>query len=133
MLVKYKKTFKKIAMGLLSFMPTERELKKLLHTMQRYEDNPTWQLYLWKKEEDIVGLVGVEVAGDSFVIQHMTVDPSHRREGIGRAMAEEIQQLMQHRDMHTTKETELFLKKYFLQEQVFPAGEANLKITGVLI
>ena len=33
MLIKYKKTSKKIAMGLLSFMPSERELKKLLKTM----------------------------------------------------------------------------------------------------
>lgn len=111
MLIKYKKTSKKIAMGLLSFMPSERELEKLLQTMQQYEDNPDWQLYLWKKGEDVVGLVGVEVTEDSFIIQHMTVNPSHRREGIGHAMAEEIQQLMQHRKMHTNRETGLFLKK----------------------
>ncbi len=34
MLVRYKKAYEKIAMGLLSFMPNEKELKKLQQTMK---------------------------------------------------------------------------------------------------
>lgn len=36
-LTKYKKAQKKIAMGLLSFMPGEHNLKQLQKTMQTYE------------------------------------------------------------------------------------------------
>ena len=58
MLIRYKKTFEKIAMGLLSFMPSEKDLKKLQHTMKEYETEEDWHLFLWK-EEDIIGLLGV--------------------------------------------------------------------------
>lgn len=111
MLFRYKKSFEKIAMGLLSFMPKERELKKLQQTMHIYEENPDWQLYLWKKDEDFVGLLGVEVVEDRFNIHHISVNPSHRGEGIGHAMIEKIQQIMQARQMTATKETEAFLTK----------------------
>ncbi|RLQ92602.1 GNAT family N-acetyltransferase [Planomicrobium sp. Y74] len=111
MLLRYKKSFEKIAMGLLSFMPKERELKKLQQTMHIYEENPDWQLYLWKKGEDFVGLLGVEVAEDRFIIHHISVNPSYRGEGIGHAMIEKIQQIMQDREMIATKETEAFLTK----------------------
>ncbi|HWO97501.1 MAG TPA: N-acetyltransferase, partial [Bacillus sp. (in: firmicutes)] len=33
MLIRYKKNYEKIAMGLLSFMPTEKDLKALQKTM----------------------------------------------------------------------------------------------------
>lgn len=111
MLYRYKKSFEKIAMGLMSFMPKERELKKLQQTMHMYEENSGWQLYLWKKGDDFVGLLGVEVSEESFTIHHISVNPSHRGEGIGHAMIEKIQQLMQDRKMLATDETEAFLKK----------------------
>ena len=60
MLIRYKKTFEKIAMGLLSFMPTEKDLKKLQFTIKEYETVENLQLFLWK-EEDIIGLIGVQM------------------------------------------------------------------------
>ena len=111
MLYRYKKSFEKIAMGLLSFMPKERELKKLQQTMHIYEENPDWQLFLWKKGEDFVGLLGVEVHEDYFTLHHVSVNPSHRGEGIGQAMIEKIQQLMNGKEMRTTDETEAFIQK----------------------
>ncbi|MBB5178721.1 riboflavin biosynthesis RibT protein [Planomicrobium koreense] len=111
MLFRYKKSFEKIAMGLLSFMPKERELKKLQQTMHIYEENPDWQLFLWKKGEDFVGLLGVEVNEDHFTLHHVSVNPSHRGEGIGQAMIEKIQQLMNGKEMRTTDETEAFIRK----------------------
>ncbi|MDN7244090.1 GNAT family N-acetyltransferase [Planococcus shenhongbingii] len=111
MLFRYKKSFEKIAMGLLSFMPKERELKKLQQTMHIYEENPDWQLYLWKKGEDFVGLLGVEVSEDHFIIHHISVNPSHRGEGIGHAMINKIRQIMQGKEMHPSAETEAFLLK----------------------
>lgn len=111
MLYRYKKSFEKIAMGLLSFMPKERELKKLQQTMHIYEENPEWQLFLWKKEDDFVGLLGVEVAEDHYTIHHVSVNPSHRGDGIGHQMIDKIQDMMQHREMRATDETEAFLNK----------------------
>ncbi|KOF11221.1 acetyltransferase [Planococcus glaciei] len=111
MLLRYKKSFEKIAMGLLSFMPKERELKKLQQTMHIYDENPDWQLYLWKKGEDFVGLLGVEVSEHYFTIHHISVNPSHRGEGIGHAMIEKIRQIMPGKEMHSTDETKAFLQK----------------------
>ncbi|PXW88704.1 hypothetical protein DFR56_103209 [Pseudogracilibacillus auburnensis] len=39
MLIRYKKNQEKIAMGLLSFMPVEKDVKLLQQTMKEYEDN----------------------------------------------------------------------------------------------
>ena len=64
MLIRYKKVYEKIAMGLLSFMPNEKDLKKLQSTMKRYETDEDWQLYLWKEDDDITGLIGVNVKDD---------------------------------------------------------------------
>ena len=111
MLIKYKKSYEKIAMGLLSFMPGQRELKTLQKTMETYENNLDWQLYLWKKEEDFVGLIGIEINEDSFTILHVSIDPSHRSQGIGHVLIEKIQQLMAPRKMRATEETEAFLAK----------------------
>lgn len=111
MLYRYKKSFEKIAMGLLSFMPKERDLKKLQQTMHVYEENSDWQLFLWKKEDDFVGLVGIEVAETYFTIHHISVNPSYRGEGIGHEMIAKIQEVMQNREMRATEETEPFIRK----------------------
>jgi riboflavin biosynthesis RibT protein len=96
MLIRYKKSFEKIAMGLLSFMPNEKDVKKLQQTMKTYETNDHWQLYLWKKEdkEDIVGVVGIQLMeGNVAEIQHISVNPSYRQEGIGKAMLKALKEL----------------------------------------
>lgn len=46
-------------MGLLSFMPTEKDVKTLQLTMKEYEAKDDWQLYLWKENEDFVGIMGI--------------------------------------------------------------------------
>lgn len=111
MLYRYKKSLEKIAMGLLSFMPQERDLKKLQQTMHKYEENPDWQLFLWKEGDDYVGLVGVELEESSFTIHHVSVNPSHRGEGIGHEMIAKLQEIMRDREMHATEETEAFIQK----------------------
>lgn len=83
MLIRYKKSYEKIAMGLLSFVPSEKDLKKLRQTMKRYEEDNDWQLYLWKEGEDIIGEVGVHVDQNEASIEHISVNPSYRSEGIG--------------------------------------------------
>ncbi|UII54700.1 GNAT family N-acetyltransferase [Cytobacillus spongiae] len=111
MLIRYKKTFEKIAMGLLSFMPQEKELKKLQLTMKKYETEEDWQLFLWK-DEDIIGLIGVIMLDDSSImVQHISVNPSHRLQGIGKKMVQALKELYPNKEFTSNDETAPFLEK----------------------
>lgn len=90
MLIRYKKNMEKIAMGLLSFMPEEKDVKKLLDTIQSYEVNEDWHLYLWR-EEDILGAIGIKIDDNKAIIQHISVNPSHRNSGLGNQMVRAVQ------------------------------------------
>lgn len=112
MLIRYKKTFEKIAMGLLSFMPSEKDLKKLQQTMKEYETDENWQLYLWK-EEDIIGLLGVLYLHDAnaLQIQHISVNPSHRFQGIGRKMVKALGEMYSDKKIIANEDTAAFIEK----------------------
>src|SRR5690625_5435319 len=89
MLIRCKKSQEKIAMGLLSFMPSEKDVKVLQQTMKEYESNPNWHLLLWKENDDIVGAIGLKIKNDiNAVIQHISVNQSYRNMGIGRKMVD---------------------------------------------
>jgi riboflavin biosynthesis RibT protein len=112
MLIRYKKTFEKIAMGLLSFMPNEKDLKKLQQSMKNYEMDESWQLFLWKDEDDIIGLIGITFHnGESYEIQHISVNPSHRNQGIGKKMVLAIKEIYPTKSMLTNNLTEAFIYK----------------------
>ncbi len=99
MLRRYKKMFEKIAMGLLSFMPNEKDLQKLQMTMNQYETEQDCQLFLWKEEEGIIGLIGVLFVDKHLIqLQHISVNPSHRGQGIGKRMVKALKEL--HPDTH---------------------------------
>jgi riboflavin biosynthesis RibT protein len=112
MLIRYKKTFEKIAMGLLSFMPTEKELKKLQTTIKEYETEENLQLFLWK-EEDIIGLIGVLINDDdsSIIIQHISVNPSHRFQGVGKRMVKALKDLYPDKSIKANHNTAPFVDK----------------------
>jgi riboflavin biosynthesis RibT protein len=94
MLTRYRKMFKKIAMGLLSFMPNEKDLQKLLQTIQQYETEKECQLFLWKEGERIIGLIGFSLEGNHLIkIKHISVNPSHRGQGIGKKMVTALKAL----------------------------------------
>lgn len=111
MLVRYKRSYEKIAMGLLSFMPEERELKKLKETINRYQENPLWQLFLWKEGEAFIGSIGIELEDDHFTLQHISVNPSFHGEGIGHAMVEKVQEMLPELEIRGTVVTDTFLEK----------------------
>ncbi|NCU18311.1 GNAT family N-acetyltransferase [Pallidibacillus pasinlerensis] len=95
MLIRYKKSFEKIAMGLLSFMPNEKDLKKLQQTIKEYETNENWHLFLWKENDDIIGLIGGrEISDDEFEVLHISVNPSHREQGIGKGMVKALKEML---------------------------------------
>ena len=110
MLIKYKKSYEKFAMGLLSFMPNEKEIKKLRNTMKNYETDESLQLYLWK-EEEIVGLIGIQVSSDWIEIQHISVNPSFRKQGIGQAMVRAVKEQNPDKKLKANEYTEGFIEK----------------------
>ncbi|RIW33566.1 GNAT family N-acetyltransferase [Bacillus salacetis] len=110
MLIRYKKAFEKIAMGLLSFMPQEKDLKKLQQTMLNYEQENDWQLFLWK-DEDIVGLIGVVIGEEAIEVRHISVNPSHRHEGIGKAMLRTLSDIYSNKMLKPNENTAAFFEK----------------------
>lgn len=123
MLIRYKKSFEKIAMGLLSFMPNEKDLKKLQQTMKQYEIEESWQLFLWKEEDDIIGLVGVSFNDSAMEIQHISVNPSHRHQGVGKNMLKALKELYQGKDLTANENTEAFLNKCDLRDEIVKGSE----------
>ncbi|ENH97383.1 hypothetical protein J416_05193 [Gracilibacillus halophilus YIM-C55.5] len=114
MLIRFKKRFEKIAMGLLSFMPDEKEVKRLQHTIEEYKSNEHWQLFLWKVEEDVLGAIGVEKNEDnkSVTVQHISVNPSHRNMGIGKEMVNAVKDHYEpDYDVTPNQNTQRFLEK----------------------
>ena len=112
MLNRYKQAHQKIAMGLLSFMPKERNVKQLRKTMELYHEHPDWQLFLWKEEDDYVGAIGIHIEDEeSFTVQHISVIPSYRGEGIGRKMSARVEKIMGNRRAKPIEETKAFLMK----------------------
>jgi riboflavin biosynthesis RibT protein len=111
MLIRYKKTFEKIAMGLLSFMPNEKDLKKLQQTMKQYETDEDWQLFLWK-DEDIIGLIGIIFNGEQELeIQHISVNPSHRLQGTGKKMVKALSEMYPEKQITANEYTSAFINK----------------------
>ncbi len=90
MLTRYKKCHEKIAMGLLSFMPKEKEVSQLKATLLAYEEDEKQTLFLHKEGEDFIAIIGVKETDNQVVIQHLSVLPSHRNNGIGYLMVQEI-------------------------------------------
>lgn len=79
MLVKYKNDYKKIAMGLLSFIPDLKEVSRLETEIEWYQKDENSILYLWKNENlDFTGIVGVEVSQDIVMVRQIALTPSER-------------------------------------------------------
>jgi riboflavin biosynthesis RibT protein len=95
MLIRYKKNYEKIAMGLLSYVPSEKDIKLLLQTIRKYEDQDDWQLFLWKDGEDIIGVIGIHTEGtQKATIEHLSVNPSFRAEGVGKRIISALMELL---------------------------------------
>lgn len=111
MLTKYKKTYKKVAMGLLSLVASRKSVKDLQELILSYEEKPERQLFFWKEGENITGLIGVEKRDGHYVILHLSVNPSYPGEETGYKIIESLRQQMAGQEMRLSRETALFLAK----------------------
>ncbi|WP_010631625.1 GNAT family N-acetyltransferase [Sporolactobacillus vineae] len=95
MLIRYKKNYEKIAMGLLSYVPSEKDIKLLLQTIRKYESQDDWQLFLWKDGEDIIGVIGIHTeSAEKATIEHLSVNPSFRAEGVGKRIISALMEFL---------------------------------------
>ncbi|HWK24123.1 MAG TPA: GNAT family N-acetyltransferase [Ureibacillus sp.] len=111
MLIRYKKSFEKIAMGLLSFMPSEKDVKRLMETINSYDEKSNWHLFLWKKDEEYIGIIGVVEENSVAEVRHITVVPSYRGEGIARKMIEELSSTGQFKELNANETTKPLIIK----------------------
>lgn len=112
MLNRYKRSHEKTAMGLLAYMPKERNVKQLKKTMDLYNERPDWQLFLWKAECGYIGAIGIHMEDDkSFTVQHISVIPSFRGEGIGQKMVTRVERALGSRSARPCAETKAFMMK----------------------
>lgn len=116
-LTRYETSLKQIAAELLSCMPCVQDVSGQRKTLQQYEENPDWQLYLCQAGNEFIGLIGIDLQEHTFCVHHICVDPAFRNEGIGNFMVEQVQQLHEPLALCTSSDTKEFLAKCWEKQQ----------------
>ena len=126
MLYKYKKSSKKVAMGLFSLVTKNKTVSHLSETIEVYEKNVHMQLYFWKEGENITGLAGVEISDHDFSILHLSVNPSYPVEETGMQIVEELRLLMRSKEMILSRGAAIYLGKIrHMAEDILPYREVK--------
>ncbi|WP_159721897.1 GNAT family N-acetyltransferase [Enterococcus sp. CSURQ0835] len=114
MLAEYRSNQRKIAMGLLSFHRNLKDQQHLLKEIDTYEQNEQFQLYCYYCEgnENVQGVIGVELTAEGIVVHDISLNPSYRGEGLGFEMLNELQALYPEQTIYPTKMTETFIQKW---------------------
>lgn len=94
MLVKYKRSYEKTAMGLLAFSCSDKSPLSLLELVRLYDEEESKFLYLWKVGEDFVGIIGMEQQGTTMVIDHIALSPSFRGEKRSYELLDEVRNVL---------------------------------------
>ncbi|CEG23243.1 hypothetical protein BN1080_02193 [Planococcus massiliensis] len=106
MLSRYKKSYRKIAMGLLALVVKDKELRSLQQLIDLYESDPLYQLYIWKENEKIVGLIGVAKEANEFNVQHLSIIPSYAKDEIAEKMLASLQEISRFEKMRIANEAD---------------------------
>lgn len=79
MLVRYRKDYQKIAMGLLSLLPDLRQGNRFMSEINWALDNE-WPIYLWKDMDDshFIGIVILEIGDYYVLVRQLSFTPSER-------------------------------------------------------
>ena len=118
MLVVYKKSYEKITMGLLSFVPDLKDIQRLNDEMEWYEREENRHLYLWTSEEtnDFIGVIGVEVGGEMVFLRHIAINPSYRNEGISFDILNALEETYPDKKIISTLETGQIVSKWEIEK-----------------
>lgn len=79
MLVRYRKDYEKIAMGLLSFLPELGDYDQLATEIKGSLDR-NYQIYLWKDTDDnhFIGIIIIETGEKYVLVRHLSFTPTER-------------------------------------------------------
>ncbi|WP_461239543.1 reductase [Paucilactobacillus sp. N302-9] len=79
MLIKYRDDYEKITMGLLSFVPELKNIKRLKAEMNWYTSGEDRALYLWRSEDEhFTGVVCIETGEHYILVQRLSFTPAER-------------------------------------------------------
>lgn len=79
MLIKYRADYKKIALGLLSYVPGLRNIQHLEAEFSWYESKSTRELLLWRdKDEHFTAIIGIEHIYGVVLLRHISIIPAQR-------------------------------------------------------
>lgn len=113
MLYKYKDSYKKIAMGLLSFIPGLKEIAHLQTELAWYQKDDQRFLYLWKNDhEDFSGVIGFELVNDQVIVRHIALSPAERNEGVAYQILDEVAAMYPHAKMMGSLEIAALITKW---------------------
>lgn len=106
MLIQYNEDYKKIVMGLLSYVPDLKDPARIEEELEWYMAEDNRQIFLWRSEEtgNLIGLAGIEV-DDLVLLRHISIDPSYRNEGISYEMLDALQVRFNDKNIVSTLET----------------------------
>jgi len=76
MLLKYRSDYQKIAMGILSLLPSFKDWDRLQRELAWYQGGADRTLYLWKDQNaDFAGALGTEQQGNYVVVRLLSLIP----------------------------------------------------------
>lgn len=76
MLLKYRSDYQKIAMGILSLLPSYKDWERLQRELTWYQGGTDRTLYLWKDQhDDFAGVLGTEQQADYVVVRLLSLIP----------------------------------------------------------
>lgn len=94
MLLKYRNDYEKVAMGLLSFVPTFKAINRLRTELQWYQASQNRQILLWKDaDQDFSGALGVELKPGYVLIRFTVLTPAERSAQNEMTMLDELSDL----------------------------------------
>jgi len=112
MLVKYKKLNERTAMGLIAFSCEVKDPKYLLETVQAYEQEEDQRLYLYKQDEDFVGVIGFQLMDGHAELKHIALSPSFHGERMSYLLLDEAVKLLRTDITGATEETQRLVDKW---------------------
>lgn len=112
MLVKYKKMHERTAMGLIAFSCEVKDPLFLLETVQGYEQDENRRLYLYRQDDDFIGIVGFRLMDGHAELEHIALSPSFRGEKMSYELLDEAQKMLQMEIEGGTDETKRLIEKW---------------------
>lgn len=91
MLIQYKKDYEKTAMGLLSYLPDFKNIENLKEEIRLNQEDNDFLLYLYRNNQNnIVGVLGVQISNQFVVIRYLSLAPGFREISYEREIVNEL-------------------------------------------